>query len=95
MNNSTQRFGDASRGIFIAALIAAYSWVFHQPAASFKETLLLAAALQLGVICVRRYLPPASQPQIMEVLILLADGVTVLLFAIGVFGGIARVPADF
>ena len=88
------RFSDASRGIAIAVLIAAYSWLFHQPTVAFKETLLLGAALQLAVICVRRFVPPESQPRVIELAVLLVDGATVLLFALGVFGGILRVPAD-
>jgi hypothetical protein len=93
-NDTSKRFSDTSRGIFIAVMIAAYSWVFHQPAAAFKETLLLGAALQLAVICVRRFVPPEVQPRMIELAVLLADGATVLLFALGVFGGIFRMPAD-
>jgi len=88
------RFSDASRGIAIAVLIAAYSWVFHQPAAAFKESLLLGAALQLVVICVRRFVPPDLQPKALEVVFLFVDGATVLLFALGVLGGIFHMPAD-
>ena len=88
------RFGDAPRGIFIALLIAGYAWLFHQPAAAFKESLLLGAALQLAAICVRRFVPAQAQPRAMEVAVLLVDGATVLLFALGVFGGIFSMPAD-
>jgi len=96
MNESQRndRFGDASRGIFIAVLIAGYSWLFHQPAAAFKESLLLGAALQLAVICVRRFVPSESQPRFIELAVLLADGATVLLFALSVFGGIFHMPED-
>ena len=88
------RFGTLSRGAGSAVFIAAYSWLLHLPAAPFKESLLWAAALQLLVICVRRFVPPESQPRTIEWVELLADGATVLLFALGVFGGILQMPTD-
>jgi len=88
------KISETTRGIFIAVLIAGYAWLFHQPAAAFKESLLLGAALQLALICVRRFVPPEAQPRMMELAVLLVDGVTVLLFALGVFGGILHMPAD-
>lgn len=94
ISDKSQRLSDTSRGFFIAALIAGYSWFFHQPAAAFKESLLLGAALQLAVICVRRFVPPELQPRAMEVVVLCVDGATVFLFALGVLGGIFRMPAD-
>ena len=49
--------------------------------------------LQGGLLLMRRYAPEALVPQATYVLELIADGVTILLFAIGVFDTIAR-PVD-
>ena len=52
--------------------------------------LLIAAGVQIMVIALRRFVPADRLPQAMYVFEYIADGVTVLLFALGVFGGIAR-----
>jgi hypothetical protein len=88
------RISSNIRGVVITALIAAYGWAFKQPAASFSEMLLVGAALQLAVICLRRFVPPDRLPQVMNVFELLADGATVLVFTLGVYGGLARMPPD-
>jgi hypothetical protein len=88
------RVGTAIRGIFIAVCISGYAWVFHQPMASWKSTFLVGAGLQLLVIVLRRVVRPEHQSQAMYVFELLVDGATVLMFALGVFGGILHGAAD-
>jgi hypothetical protein len=82
------------RGVVIGALIAGYSWLFRQPHTSFAAGLLVGAALQLAVLMVRRWVPADEQPRLIDVCEMLADGATVLLFALGIYGGLARMPAD-
>lgn len=88
------RGGAAIRGIFIAVCIAGYAWIFHQPMASWKSTFLVGAGLQLLVIVLRRVVPAENLPQAMYIFEMLVDGASVLMFALGVFGGIVRGPAD-
>ena len=88
------RISSNVRGLVITALIAAYGWVFKQPGASFTQMLLVGAALQLAVICLRRFVPADRLPQAMNVFELLADGATVFVFVLGVYGGLARMPPD-
>ena len=61
------RISSNVRGVVITALIAAYGWLFKQPEASFTQMLLVGAALQLVVICLRRFVPPDRLPQAMNV----------------------------
>jgi uncharacterized membrane protein (DUF441 family) len=86
------RISSRVRGVFITALIAGYGWVLHEPQASFTELLLVGAVLQVTVLLLRRWVPRDVQPQAMYVFELIVDGVTVLCFAMGVLGGIARMP---
>jgi Na+-transporting NADH:ubiquinone oxidoreductase subunit NqrB len=88
------RRGAAIRGIFITLCMSGYAWVFHQPTASWKSAFLVGGGLQLLVIVLRRVVPPEHQSQVMNVFELLVDGATVLMFALGVFGGILHGPAD-
>jgi hypothetical protein len=88
------RFGTATRGTFIAVAIAAYLWFFQQPQGSYTQALLVSVALQVGVLLLRRLVPPVHMPQMMDIVELIADGITVLMFAIGVYGGLARMPMD-
>jgi len=82
------------RGVVITALIAGYSWLFRQPQGSFAEALLVAAVLQVAVILLRRWIPAENQPVALYVFEMIADGVTVLMFALGVFGSINRIAAE-
>jgi len=88
------RLGSAHRGLLIAVLIGFYSWLFKRPQASFTEMFLIGAGVQLAVIAMRKFVPPSELPRALDMLETLADGVTVLLFAIGIYGGIVRMPAD-
>ena len=88
------RIDSRIRGVTIAALVAAYGWMFKLPQGSFAEGLLIGAALQVIVIVLRRWVPPEGQPVAMYVFEVIADGITVLMFALSVFGNIYRMPAD-
>ena len=82
------RLSSRLRGVFITVLIAGYGWLFNLPQASLAELLLVSAALQAVVILLRRWVPADNFPQAMFVFEMLVDGVTVLLFALGVFGSL-------
>jgi hypothetical protein len=85
------RVSSMMRGLFIAGLMLAYTWVFNQPGVSLKVAFLVAAGFQFAVILLRRLVPRDALPLAMVVFEMIADGVSVLMFALGVFGGIARV----
>ena len=87
------RLSSTLRGFFIAALIVAYGWLMRQPGASMTVGVLVAAALQLGVIAIRRLVRADHQAEALYIFELVADGVTVLLFALGVFGGTVNAGA--
>lgn len=97
MNESPRelRLGSSARGVVIVVILFVYGWLVRQPQGAFIEGLLIAAALQGGVLLLRRFTPRALVPQAVFILELAADGITVLLFALGVLGGIARPLADF
>ena len=82
------------RGVIITALVAAYGFLFRQPQGSLAESLLIGAVLQVAIILLRRWVPAENQPVALYVFEMLADGITVLMFAIGVFGSVHRMPAD-
>ena len=88
-----ERLGSWTRGIFIAALIVAYGWFIGHPQGSFAEMFVVGAAIQILVIVVRKLVPSEHHAQAQYVFELVADGVTVLVFALGVMGGIARTAA--
>jgi hypothetical protein len=86
------RVGTVVRGVIIGALIAVYSWVMEL-SGSWAELLIVAAAVQFALIIARRFVPADRMPQAMYIIEMIADGVTVLLFAVGVLGGsISRMP---
>jgi hypothetical protein len=87
------RFSSTVRGVIIGALIAIYAWLTHQPHASFAAGLVIGAALQVAVLLVRRFVPAGEAPRAIHVCEMLADGATVLLFALGVLGPLLRLPA--
>lgn len=91
MTTRPPRINDGSRSLIIGVMIAAYAYVMNQPGASLTSTLLVAAGLQLIVILIRRVVSVEAQPLAMYVFELLVDAATVLLFALGVFGGLIRV----
>ena len=82
------------RSTFIAVLVAGFAWVSRQPATSLAATFLIAAGLQLIVIVLRRFVPPDRLPQAIYIFEIIVDGLSVLLFALGVFGGILKTAAD-
>lgn len=93
MTADERRFSWGGRGVVIAVMIAFYGWFMHVPTGSGSVSLLAAAGVQLLVIALRRFVPADRLPQALYVFEFVADGVTVLLFALGVFGGIARTTA--
>ena len=90
MNDSPHelRLSSTIRGTFIGVLILVYAWFSNEPDVSLKATFLVAAALQLAVIVMRRVVPVDELPRALYIIELIADGVTVLMFAVGVFGAI-------
>ena len=88
-----RRISTGGRGVIIAMLIGIYGWISRDGEASPAVSLLIAAAVQIMVIAVRHLVPADRQPDAISVVELIADGITVLLFALGVFGGIARTTA--
>jgi hypothetical protein len=78
------------RGGFIAALIVAYGWFVKAPQASMTGTFLVGAILQVAIVVARRFVPAEAMPQAQYLFEMIADGATVLMFALGVFGGIVH-----
>jgi len=89
------RISSTVRGVAMTVLLAAFGYFSKQPGASLSISLLIAAALQSLVLLVRRVVPPDYQPQAVYILEMCADGCTVLLFALGVFGGMFRTADTF
>jgi hypothetical protein len=84
------RLGTTVRGAIITGLLVCYGVLVDEPGASLIAGLLVAAGLQILVLILRRVIPPEALPQVMYLFELLVDAATVLLFALGVFGGIVR-----
>ena len=57
-------------------------------------TLLVGAGIQLVVILLRRFVRPDNLPPALYVVELVADAVTVFMFALGVYGGILKLSYD-
>jgi len=89
-----RRLNSWVRGGVIAALVVGYGWIRGAPQPSFALMLVVGALLQFLVILVRRFLPADQRAGAQDVFELLADGVTVLCFALGVYGAIANIPAS-
>lgn len=87
---SGSRLSSKVRGFIIAALVAVYGFVVREPAASLTLSLLLAAAFQIAILALRRWLPADRHPQAQDVAELVFDAATVFLFALGVYGGVLR-----
>jgi hypothetical protein len=92
---NSRRLGSGVRGWLIAGFLAGYGFVVKQPEATLEVSLLVAALLQVSVIVLRRVVPEESQAEALQIFELLADAASVILFAIGVFGGIAAGIAQF
>jgi hypothetical protein len=88
------RIASWTRGIFIGVLIVVYEWILKVPGGSFRQMFVIGAGVQLVIIVLRRFVPPDAQPQAQYIFEMIADGVTVLAFALGVFGGVLRAPLD-
>lgn len=83
------RLSSVARGVIIAALMAFYYFMTRQPGATLTVSLLIGAVLQLAVVALRKLVPGYLQAQAIWLFELLVDAATVLLFAMGVFGGIS------
>ena len=88
------RISSMMRGVFFGLLTAGYAILMPYPQASFKVSFAIGAALQLAILLMRKFAPPDAMPKVQYLLELLADGATVLLFALGVLGTIANMPQD-
>lgn len=82
------RLSSTVRGVLIGLLFAGYALIVGQPGASFAASLLIAIALQIAVLVSRRFVAADNQPTVMFVCELVADGLTIFLFALGVYGGL-------
>jgi len=87
-----RRGGSIARGAIIAAMIVAYGWIMGLPESSFTQMLIVGVVLQVLVILIRKFVPADQMARAQDVFELVADGVTVLCFALAVFGGITKVP---
>jgi hypothetical protein len=85
------RLSSTMRWVFITGLILVYTWFLKDPGVSLKVTFLIAAGFQFAVIVIRRFVPADELPRAMYIFELIADGVTVLMFAIGVFGALGSI----
>jgi hypothetical protein len=85
------RVASWTRGVIIGALIIFYGWFVQAPEGSFMQMFLVGAGVQALIIVLRKFVPPDAAPQGQYIFEILADGVTVLTFALGVFGSLARV----
>jgi hypothetical protein len=82
------RWSSSLRGTFIAVLIGAYGLLVSLGSQTYVPSLLIAAGLQVAILLARRFAPAYLLPQVNDVIELLADAATVLLFALGIFGAI-------
>ncbi len=87
------RISSLIRSVFIAILVAVYAWIEPRSQTSWPVIILVAAALQICVILIRRCVPASVLPAAIYIFELVADGICVLLFALAVFGGIASVSS--
>lgn len=107
MNERALRAASRVRGILIAYGVAALGWMFSRASPDGPSGAVTLFGIGLGVQLafliarrlVKRYerehgMANAFYPQATYVLGLLADGVTVLLFAIGTFRAILVLPAE-
>lgn len=92
MSPTELKRSSAVRGLLITLCVAGYAFVFKRPEASLTSAFLVGAVLQIAALAVRRMVPPKYAPQAMYALDLVVDGLTVLLFAVGVYGGILHGP---
>ena len=88
-----ERLNSWTRGTVIAAMIVGYGWFIGLPQGPSGRMFIAGAVVQLLVIVARKLLPANLRPQAQDTFELLADGVTVLVFALGVFGAIANISA--
>jgi hypothetical protein len=88
------RLSTRVRGVIIGALIAVYYWLGLQPEGMYRSGLIIAGLLQVAMILVRRFVPAEKVDLSTYVCEMLADGATVFLFALGVYGSTVWAPTE-
>lgn len=90
------RLNGAARSVIIVYGIAAYTYLFPQPGAATgaMAMLLVGIGLQVLLLLVRYVVKGELAPTAQFIFELLADGVTVLLFALATYQGILRHAAE-
>lgn len=88
------RISSLGRGFFIGAFIAVYGLFTNYPQASYTWMFLVGAAMQIAILFIRKFLPPDQWAQARDVFEMIADAITVLSFALGIYGSIAGVTAS-
>jgi len=100
MNERALRMSTLARGTLIAYGIVLFSWLFSSRLPQSGSSGLLAIgfglALQAFLLIARMLAKRNGQlsAQAMYIVELIADGITVALFAISTFSAIARIPAS-
>jgi hypothetical protein len=89
------RLSSTVRGVIIGLLLAVYAWLTQRPGVSLGASLLIAAGLQGLILLLRKFVPPDRMPGVVWTLEVIADGATVFLFALGVYGGMFRFAETF
>jgi hypothetical protein len=77
-------------GVALFGFLFTRSGIHEAPENPAEELLLGGLALQVAVLAVRWMVKGEGREQILDVVELIADGVTVLLFALATFQGISR-----
>ena len=80
------RFTATVRGLLIGTLFAAYFFLGLLPEGHFRASLIIAAVAQFITLIVARTAPAGRVHLSLFVIELLADGATVLLFALAIVG---------
>ena len=80
------RLSATVRGLLIGALFGAYYYVGFLPEGHFRASLIIAAVAQFIMLVVTRLVPAGQVHLSLYVIELLADGATVLLFALAIVG---------
>jgi hypothetical protein len=107
MSERSLRMSTLARGVLITYGVALFSWLFSSKLPQAESSGLFAIGLGLGLqvlvllarVVVKRYerehgMHGELYPQAMYIVEMIADAITVALFAISTFNAIARFPAN-
>jgi hypothetical protein len=107
MSERSLRMSTLARGVLITYGVALFSWLFSSRFPQSESSGLFAIGLGLGLqvlvliarAVVKRYerehgMQGELYPQAMYIVEMIADAITVALFAISTFNAIARIPAS-